>query len=48
MAKHTTEIPEFLPGGVYDFTVADVREKESLEGSLIVELQLLINQQTPN
>jgi hypothetical protein len=43
MAEHETEIPEFLPTGVYDFTVDDVREKESPKGDPIIELQLNIN-----
>jgi hypothetical protein len=43
MTEHTTEIPEFLPEGVYDFTVVDVREKESLKGNPIIELQLNMN-----
>jgi hypothetical protein len=47
MTEHT-EIPEFLPAGIYDFTVDDVREKESPEGSPIIELQLSLNQQTLN
>jgi hypothetical protein len=41
MTEHTTEIPEFLPKGIYDFTVANVREKESPEGSPIIEFEVI-------